>query len=35
VGELSVMIASKIIEKEVDADKQESLIREHLERAGG
>jgi len=35
VGELSVMIASKIIEKEVDAGKQEALIREHLERAGG
>lgn len=35
VGELSVMIASKIIEKEVDAKAQEALIREQLERAGG
>jgi F-type H+-transporting ATPase subunit b len=35
VGELSVLIASKIIEKEVDAKEQEALIREHLEGAGG
>lgn len=35
VGELSVLIASKIIEKEVDAKAQEALIREHLEQAGG
>lgn len=35
VGELSVMIASKIIEEEVDAKKQEALIHEHLKQAGG
>lgn len=35
VGELSVLIASKIIEKEVDAKEQEALIRDHLKQAGG
>lgn len=35
VGELSVMIASKIIEEEVDAKKQEALIRDQLKQAGG
>ncbi|MFS0645524.1 F0F1 ATP synthase subunit B [Siminovitchia sp. 179-K 8D1 HS] len=34
VASLSVMIASKVIEKELSAEDQEKLINEYIERAG-
>lgn len=34
VASLSVMIASKVIEKELNADDQEKLINEYIERVG-
>ncbi|MFD2707052.1 F0F1 ATP synthase subunit B [Salibacterium lacus] len=35
VGSLSVMIASKIIEKELDEKEQEQLIEDYVKEAGG
>ncbi|MGY4688418.1 F0F1 ATP synthase subunit B [Salibacterium sp. K-3] len=35
VGTLSVMIASKIIEKELDENEQEQLIEDYVKEAGG
>ena len=35
VGEMSVLIASKIIEKQVDEKAQQDLINEYLNKSGG
>ena len=35
VGQLSVLIATKIIEKELDEEEQEKLIQEYVQESGG
>lgn len=35
VSEMSVLIASKIIEKEIDAKSQQELVEQYLKKAGG